>query len=99
LDILLQHLKAPPNLPSPDASSFDNLDNDDDVKLADVPLTPPSHYLPSSFSHLPSGDWFFKLPFDPAKNSKGFAGKKPPPAESDQPTIQRQQYHRLRLLE
>jgi hypothetical protein len=47
LDILLQHLKTPPNLSSPDDSSFDNIydDDNDDIKLVGVPLTP-SHSLP-----------------------------------------------------
>jgi hypothetical protein len=70
LDTILQHLKTPPNLSSSDQSSFAD---DDDIELVGVPVTL-SPYLPSL---PPSSDWF-KLSFDPAKNSKGFARKKAP---------------------
>jgi hypothetical protein len=70
LDTILQYLKTPPNLSSSDQSSFPH---EDDIELVDVPVTPSSS-LPSP---PPSSDWF-KLSFDPAENSKGFACKKPP---------------------
>jgi hypothetical protein len=82
LDILLQHLKTPPNLSSPDKASFESLDKDDaSADAICLPLTP-SLPLPGSFSTpLPCSaptDWF-QLSFDPAKNSKGRACKKAPP--------------------
>jgi hypothetical protein len=68
LDTILPHLKRAPHLSSFDQSPFSH---EDDVKLVGVPVT--------SSSSLPSpplsSDWF-KLSFDPAKNSKGFARKK-----------------------
>jgi hypothetical protein len=70
LDTILQHLKTPPHLSSSDQSPFSH---EDDVKLVGVPVTPSSS-LPSP---PPSHDWF-KLSYNPVKNSKGFARKKPP---------------------
>jgi hypothetical protein len=71
LDTILQHLKTPPHLSPSDQSPFSH---EDDVALVGVPVTSSSS-LPSP---PPSHDWF-KLSYGPAKNSKGFACKKPPP--------------------
>jgi hypothetical protein len=75
LDILLQHLKTPPNL-----SSSSEEDDEDEGTLY-VPPTPTQSLPNSFFTSSPTpvrADWF-KLSFDPAKNSKGVARKKAPP--------------------
>jgi hypothetical protein len=71
LDTILQHLKTPPHLSSSDQSPFSH---EDDVELVGISVTPSSSLLSPPLSH----DWF-KLSYDPAKNSKGFAHKKAPP--------------------
>jgi hypothetical protein len=74
LDTILQHLKTPPNLSSSDQASYAKDDDEVEVESVGVPVSPSPYLL----SPPPSSDWF-KLSFDPVKNSKGFARKKAAP--------------------
>jgi hypothetical protein len=74
LDTILQHLKTPPNLSSSDQASYAHDDDEVEVESVGVPISP----SPCLLSPPPSSDWF-KLSFDPVKNSKGFARKKVAP--------------------
>jgi hypothetical protein len=83
LESILHHLRCPANLSNDSKGAMEDPCSDDDSVME--PVTPTKSCSPSFVSTAPAvaalsapTDWF-KLSFDPAKNSKGFLRKKAPP--------------------